>query len=185
MEKDLIRVIDFILNRATEKELTAVRAALDRRLKGKLSIGKSLSDMVSASTSQISERMKIPIDQIQNSVQEIVIRLIKQHAPEITDEQLGVLLDEWIPGARKKSRKKQQGLPADALITMIRQFIAFSLGQMPKDQEATLRREMPDWPEKYWNAFPEQARLTISAFLKGRMDEKDFWNNISGIFSAG
>jgi hypothetical protein len=178
MEKDLIRVIDFILNRATEKELTAVRAALERRSKGKLATGKSLSDIVSASTSTISEQMKIPIDQIKNSVQEIVTRLIKQNAPEITDEQLSVLLDEWVPGSRPKSRKKRPGLPADALVTMIRQFIAFSVGQMPKDQEATLRREMPDWPGQYWNAFPEEIRLSISSFLKGRMDEKNFWKEV-------
>lgn len=178
MEKNLFSVIDFILNRATEKELIAVRAALDRRTKGKLSTGKSLSDMVTSSTSQISEQMKIPIDQIRNSVKDMVLRLIKQNAPEITDEQLNILLDEWMPGTTKKSKKKQSGLPPDALLAMIRQFIAFSVGQMPKEEEATLRKEMPDWPEKYWSAFPEAIQISISSFLKARMDEKDFWKEV-------
>ncbi|MBN2531695.1 MAG: hypothetical protein JXB88_02325 [Spirochaetales bacterium] len=181
MEKNLFGIIDFILNRATEKELVAIKAALDRRTKGKLSSGKSLSDMVTDSTSKISERMKIPVDHIRHSVRDIVIRLIKQNAPDITDEQLSILLDEWVPGSSgKKSKKKQTNLPPDALIAMIRQFIAFSVGQMPEEEEATLRREMSDWPGKYWNAFPEAIRLHISSFLKARMNEKEFWEKVYG-----
>jgi hypothetical protein len=178
LEKNLFTIIDFILNRATEKELIAIKAALDRRTKGKLSTGKSLSDMVTASTSKISEQMKIPMDQIRNSVKDMVVRLIKQNAPDITDQQLAILLDEWVPDSTKKSQKKQSGLPPDALLTMIKQFIAFSVGQMPKEEEATLRREMHDWPEKYWNAFPESIRLRISDFLKARIDEKEFWKQV-------
>lgn len=178
MEKNLFSVIDFILNRATEKELIAIKAAIDRRTKGKLATGKSLSDMVSATTSQMSDRMKIPMDQIRNSVVDMVARLIKQNAPEITDEQLNALLNEWVPETKKKSTKKRSGLPPDVLLTMIKQFIAFSVGQMPKAEEANLRREMPDWPEKYWNAFTEGIQVSISSFLKARIDEKEFWKQV-------
>ena len=178
MEKNLLVIIDFILNRATEKELIAIRAALDRRSKGKLATGKSLSDMVTSTASKMTERMTIPMEQIQSTVRDMVIRLIKQNAPDISDEQLNALLKEWVPDTRKKSGKKEHNIPSDALITMINQFIAFSIGQMPKQKEITLRKEMPDWPEKYWNAFPEAIQISISSFLKGNLNEKDFWNEV-------
>ena len=178
MDKNLIKVIDYILNRATEKELIAVRAALDRREKGKLSTGKSLSDMVTSSTAQIKEQMKVPMEQIRTTVRDMVIRLIKQNAPDITDTQLKALLDEWVPKKKKKTTRNQYNIPHDALITMIRQFIAFSVGQMPKEKDIILRKEMPDWPEKYWNAFPEAIQIIISSFLKGQVDEEDFWKDV-------
>jgi len=178
MNKNLVKILDFILNRATEKEIIAIQAALERRMKGKMATGKSLSDIVSQSSEKMSEQMKVPVEQIHNSVKDMVARIIKQNVPEITDEQLGILLNEWVPGGKKQSHKGSSNLPPDVLMTMIEQFVAFSLGQMPKEEEVTLRREMPAWPEKYWHAFPEPIQVVISSFLKGNMNEKNFWQDI-------
>ncbi|MBN2439688.1 MAG: hypothetical protein JXJ04_00015 [Spirochaetales bacterium] len=179
MEKKLFEVIDFILNHATENELVAVRAAIDRRSKGKLSTGKSLSDMVTASASAFQEQMTVPMNQIRSTVKNMVVRLIKENAPEITDEQLNALVNEWVPDrTKKKTTANRNQIPDDVLITMITQFISFSIGKMKKAEDIKLRNEMPDWPAQYWNAFPETIQMSITAFLRAQIDEEDFWKEV-------
>jgi hypothetical protein len=179
MEKNLYEVLDFILNRATEKDLMAVQAAMDRRAGGKLTTGKSLSDMVTQSAAQFQKQMKVPMDQIRNTVRDMVVRIIRQNAPDIPEDQLNMLVNEWVPDEKKKARSRAQTrVPGDVLITMITQFIAFSVGKMPKKEDMTLRKEMPDWPAKYWNAFPESIQILISNLLKGQINEESFWKEV-------
>jgi hypothetical protein len=115
------------------------------------------------------------------SIRDYAIRIIRQQAPELTDEQIEDLTRAWIPekasGARS-GRKRAGGLnesvPRDLMASMVDQFVSFSLGRMEEEEDNALRREMGAWPDKYWNAFPQVIRLLIKDFLKGEMDETDF-----------
>jgi hypothetical protein len=178
MKDRLTHILDFILNRATEKELFAIKAAIKRREQGVISpAGKSLSDMVTDMSSTIKKQMKVPLDQIRHTVQDLVIRMIKENVPGITDEQLKVLIDEWAPEPEKK-KQGQEKLPPDMMLAMIQQFLAFSLNKMPSSEDAKLRAEMADWPQRYWKIFPVSIQTHISHYLKGTMEEKTFWKQV-------
>jgi len=146
MNKELTEILDYILNKASEKELVAIRAALKRRDNNMITQeGKSLSDMVIDMSSNIREQVNIPLKQIRQSVRDMVVRIVKENAPNITDQQLQILLNEWIP-EKPGITKQENTLPPQILITMIKQFIAYSIGTIPADEEIKLRREMPNWP---------------------------------------
>jgi hypothetical protein len=178
MEEKLFEILDFILNQATEKEIIAIKAALSRRETKSVSpSGKSLNDMVTNMASSMNERLKVPIDGIRNSVKDMVIRIIRENAPEISEDELNSLLAEWVP--QKKKRAKAEGaLPGEAIISMLRSFIAYSLNSMSKIEDAKLRDQLGDWPERYWAAFPESIRALVSRYLKAKIDERVFWNEV-------
>lgn len=73
---------------------------------------------------------------------------------------------------------QESGLPKDLLVTMIEQFIAYSEGRMGLQEQAKLRREIPDWQEVYWKRFPPGIRDSLSLYLKGTIDNEDFWLDI-------
>ncbi len=70
------------------------------------------------------------------------------------------------------------GLPKDLLVTMIEQFISYSEGRMGLQEQAKLRREIPDWQEVYWKRFSAGIRDSLSLYLKGTIDHEDFWLDI-------
>jgi hypothetical protein len=125
------------------------------------------------------------IESLKTSVRDYAIRIIKQQAPELTDEQIEELTGAWIPekhgaaGKRRKSERNQpitdeNSVPRDLLASMVDQFTSFSLGRMEEEEDAALRNEMGPWPDKYWNSFPQVIRLLIKDFLKGEIEESEF-----------
>ncbi|MBN1699477.1 MAG: hypothetical protein JW881_18290 [Spirochaetales bacterium] len=178
MKNNLTVILDFILNRATEKELFAIKEAIKRRERNAAGpSGKSLSDMAAGMSREIGKQMKVPLEQIRHTVRDMVIRMIKENAPEITDEQLDVLLKEWVGEPERKNQPTGR-FPPEMILEMIRQFIAFSINKMPKEEDERLRAAMGDWPERYWQSFPEAVRLLVSRYLKGTLEETVFWKNV-------
>jgi len=76
------------------------------------------------------------------------------------------------------SNLSHSAIPPDLLTAMISQFISFSLRRMKGEEDKALRLEMGDWPEKYWNFFPQSIRLLIADFLNGKMNEANFNNSL-------
>jgi len=64
------------------------------------------------------------------------------------------------------------------LLSMIDQFVSFSLGTMKKSVDDNLRNEIGAWPERYWNAFPPVIRQIVSDYLKGKTSEKDYHSKL-------
>ena len=175
MNEALVQVIDYILNRATEKDMVAIKAALERRENARLTpSGKSLSGMVSGMTESIRQQMKAPLGQIRASVTDMVIRMIKEKVPDISEQQLEAMLAELMPESSRQ-KKAPRALPPEVLHTMIRQFVRYSIGSMLPSEEEKLRQEMGDWPKKYWESFPDPIRQSLSLFLKAEIDEEEFW----------
>jgi hypothetical protein len=175
-DRELYRIVDFILNRATADQLRVVRAALDRRAKDnsyRLSSGnirgmaRSLSDSLAGSLDTMG--------QIKDMTRNFVRELVHRQIPDIPEEHLDLLLDEWIP--ERAQGPTEESLPPDVLHAMVVQFVDFSLGRMSPEFRAELAE---GWQKRYWSVFSEQTRSLIREFLLGSLSESDFWRAIQG-----
>ena len=61
---------------------------------------------------------------------------------------------------------------------MVRQFTAFSTGKMTVAEENELSQAMQGWQNRYWERFSQIIRKLIELYVKGVMNEKDFWEGI-------
>lgn len=171
-DPELVRVLDYILNRCNEKAIDAVGAAVVRRRRDLAMFGSSdVPDpkrMAESMTNQIN--MGASIDGLRKTIQDMAVRIIRQEAPELSDEQIAVLTRAWIPSAQGEAG----GLPQDLLGSMINQFVAYSQGAMGEAEERELREELGSWPARYWKAFPQVVRLIITDYLNGGLSEEEF-----------
>ena len=182
--QELVRTLDYILNRCNERDIEAVAAAIVRRRRdiamyGSMPVAPDPGRLAKELTAQLN--IDGNIEGLKKSVRDYAIRIIRQQAPELTDKQIEELTGSWIPDKASRARigKKKTGgfeesMPRDVLASMVDQFVSFSLGRLEEEEDNALRREMGAWPDKYWNAFPQVIRLLIKDFLKGEMDETDF-----------
>jgi len=176
----LVRTLDFILNRCNERDIEAVAAAVVRRRRdiamyGSMPIAPDPRNLAKEMSSQLN--IEGNIEGLKKSVREYAMRIIKQEVPELTESQLEALTASWIP-SKGSGASSGSGVPQSVLSSMIDQFVSFSLGRMEEEEDRALRAEMGPWPDKYWNAFPQVVRLLITDFLKGEIDEKDFYTRL-------
>ena len=208
--QELVRTLDYILNRCNERDIEAVAAAVIRRRKdiamfGSMPVAPDPRRLAEELTAQLD--LEGNIEKLKTSVRDYAIRIIKQQAPELSDAQINELTRAWIPqnpvqgkqgysgkpaavgrrragGPLRSGGSDETGFPRDLLASMIDQFVSFSLGRMEEEEDEALRREMGPWPDKYWKSFPQVFRLLIKDFLKGEMDEKDFNTRVGLALSA-
>lgn len=185
-ERKLYQIIDFILNHAESHELDVIRAALRRReggdpVEGGASFGQEIGKMANDMAAKVRDQVGASESQIRDTVRGFVRDMIEREAPELRGAQVDELLDEWVPGPETRARKKSspgEGIPADVVLTMVRQFIAFSTGAMTVAEENSLKDAMPEWQNRYWSRFSPTMRKLISLFVKGIMSEHDFWAGV-------
>jgi hypothetical protein len=178
---ELPQALDYILNRCNERDIEVIAAAVVRRRKELAMFGgmPHIPDP-GRMAQELSSQLNIEgsIEGLKKSVRDYAIRIIRQEAPELTDEQIEELTSSWIPGPsagpERSGSRSRTTLPRDLLASMIDQFVSFSLGRMEDEEDEALRKEMGPWPDKYWKSFPQVIRLIITDFLKGEMDESDF-----------
>jgi len=183
--QELVKTLDYILNRCNERDIEAIAAAVIRRrrdiaLFGSMPVAPDPRRLAEELNSQLN--IEGTIEGLKNSVRDYAIRIIKQQAPELTERQIEELTRAWIPEAKSAGSGKKSGadspqenaLPRNVLASMVDQFVSFSLGRMEEEEDKALRKEMGPWPDKYWKAFPQVVRLIITDFLKGEMGESDF-----------
>jgi hypothetical protein len=174
-DPELVRTLDYILNRCTEKALDAVAAAVVRRRRDIALLGPAAMDpkkMAAAMSSQINTGASI--EGLRKTIQDMAVRIIRQEAPELSDEQAAELTRAWIPQAAGRN----DGLPAELLPSMIDQFVAYSRGLMGEAEDRELRKEIGAWPERYWKVFPQVIRLIITDYLNGALIEDEFKGKI-------
>jgi hypothetical protein len=187
-DPELVKVLDYILNRCDEGAIEAVSAAVVRRKRDLAMFGGMgrLPDpkrMAKELASQIN--VNATIDGLTGTVRNMAARIIKQEAPELDDGQVEDLLRAWVPGADRQGSSAGEGIPAGLLLSMVGQFIAYSRGNMDPAEERELRAEIGAWPDRYWKAFPRVVQLIISDYLKGEIDEKEFNARIGAALSLG
>jgi hypothetical protein len=173
-DAELLAVLDYILNRCDEKAIDAVAGAVVRRrrdlalaggaanLPDPRRLAKELSGRVNAAAT---------LDGLRNMVLDMALRIIKQHAPGISNAEASALAAAWIPGGGGGA---ESGLPPAVLLDMVGQFVRFSTGAMRQDEDSRLRQEMEAWPERYWKAFPEVMKRIIKNHLDGATSGAEF-----------
>ncbi len=181
MDNDKLYIIlDFILNQAEVKELDVIDAAVKKRyknLESKGPMGINPEKMAMEVASGISSQVDYSVDQIRDLVKEYARKILHKNAPELTKDQLDELLSAWVSDPAASS-EPDNILPADLLITMIKQFIEYSSGTMSPSEQVKLKKEMGDWPQKYWNKFPSMIKKLISLYLKESLDSDTFWASV-------
>ncbi len=172
----LYPVLDFILNQATSAQLEVISEALRRRsadLPGRE--GLNPRRMAQRLSRNIVQQLGASLD-IPQIARRIVRDLIKSKEPGIQDREVEVLLDNWLPGTRKSA--PPEGLPPDALVSMVATFLAAERGTLSPEES----RDLPaDWKERYWRSFPPEVRQAIEELRRGGMDEARFWAALAGL----
>jgi hypothetical protein len=186
---ELVKVLDYILNRCDEAAIEAVAAAVVRRRRDLSMFGgaQNLPDP-RRTARELSGQINTgaSIEGLRESVRSMAVRIIKQEAPELTDAQIDELTRAWIPGPpRSGEGGSTEKLPQDLLFSMVDQFTAFSQGRMSGAEDKSLRDELGSWPERYWKAFPPVVRLIVTDYLKGETGEKEFRSKLETAVSLG
>jgi hypothetical protein len=186
----LYDVVDFILNQASENDLEVIRAALKRRIEGSdMSgpMGVSPVRLARESAAKVRKQMGASIGQIREMVKQFAAEIIRKDAPELTEAQVKELLDTWVPTDTAQAAERPEGhpaalkdgkLPADAIMSMISQFVAYSTESMSITEQIRLREEIPDWHKKYWEQFSPRVRQLISLHIGGQLDPDTFWERV-------
>lgn len=173
--------VNFIKSHANKQELEILRAALDRRLGVSMPEGIDsidFGDIARKMAADMAGRFSVPgADTINQMTRRIVMGMIKEKEPGISDEHLEVLLERWVPTPGKTSEGKENELPLEALMSMVDQFISYSVGRMPLAEQEALSKHMPEWPKRYWDTFSPETRQLIAEFLHGKCDSKTFWSS--------
>ena len=173
---ELVKAMDYILNRCDEKAIDAVAAAVVRRRRDLAMFGSNVPDvkkMAKEATGQIN--MGASIEGLRETVRNMAVRLIRKEAPELNEEQIAQLTAAWIPN---RASAPTGSIPPDMLIEMIDNFVSFSSGTMSRAEDSKLRKELGVWPERYWNAFPEVIKIIIKDYLNGDIDKKTYRKKI-------
>ncbi|MDX9801365.1 MAG: hypothetical protein RBT69_08530, partial [Spirochaetia bacterium] len=148
-KKELYRIVDFILNKADEGDLEVVGEALKKRLtaRSKSPGGVDINYLAHSMGENISKQVSASKDQLRETIADFVAKTIKQQVPDISDEHLEVLLKEWVADPDTKERNIEKKLPHDVELKMIDQFLRFSSGKMPLEEQSRLRESIPDWQQ--------------------------------------
>jgi hypothetical protein len=185
-DEPLYSVIEYILNRASSEELEVIAEAVKRRQ----SPGKGLGGINPRGMAEnVAEKVKQQLGgmlDVQTISRQIVTDLIRQKEPNISDKELEVLLDNWLPGtarsrreatpAAEQSREQaQERVAPDVLITMISQYVSARQGTLPRQEQDKLPK---NWQSQYWESFPDKVRGQIREHLSGRLSEVEFWNSV-------
>ena len=173
---ELRSILHFIVHQASEAEIASILAALDARIKGgpqdytvdfRRLAGKALEGFAAKFQ---------PVDP-NGMTRRLVASMIKGTEPGISDADLNVLLDTWIPSPAQ-AESTEKAIPVPMLFTMIQQFVGYSTGTLSAADEKELRKSIPDWPARYWEQFAPQTRELISSFLHGNTNKDEFWRSI-------
>lgn len=168
----LMAVLEFILHKATPAELETIAAALERRGNATAG-GMSFRDMASSMTRGLSDRFKMP-DNVNQITRNMVRSMIRQHEPNIPEEHIEALLDQWVPDPEKIKQGQVEKYPPEAVYSMAEQFAQYGIGNMPDREVAELKKAMPDWHEKYWNIFSPVIRNMLAEVIRGQLNLQEF-----------
>lgn len=183
-DAELVRVLDYILNRSDKNTIEAIAAAVVRRKRDLALFGSAGLPDPKTWAHRVAADMNVnaSLAGIRDTVRNMVSELLKREAPELSDQERAELLNAWVPlesaGASGKGHKTAKAgsktLPPDVLTAMVHQFIAYSTGRMPAKEEAALRKELGAWPERYWESFPQLIRSLIGDYIDGTIDDTEF-----------
>ena len=192
-DRDFLFALDYILNRATVREIDAFAAAIERR-QGQIdgvingSIPFTPEEAAKKMSESIYASIDASIDGVRHTFRDYAADILQKEAPELSKDQIISLVDSWIPQSssqRGKNRRASlakngsvQGVPADLLYEMVIQFVSYSLGEMAVKTQRSLTAAMHNWTESYWRRFPAGIKQEIKAFLNGKITSGEFQGHL-------
>ena len=188
---ELMEVLDFILNRCSAKEMDAIDAAVKRR---KNDLGSGMvnpQEFAKKLSRTVSDSINTSISGLQESLKDFAWDLVQKENPNLTEDELNHIVNAMIPdilASKKQSSAaevlrsgkslvvdgKVNGVPVDAMLDMVLQFISFSNGTLPPEQERALCNAVGDWSRSYWQSFPESLQSLIRSYLKQEISGEVF-----------
>jgi hypothetical protein len=176
---ELQAVLDYILNKADAKEFEVITKACERRardIKAFESLGgEGPGAMAKRMAAELQQGVGATMENVRGTVRGFVADIIRKNAPEITEEQLASLLDEYAPPAGAERKKEASSpIPPDALLGMVESFVAYSRGSMPPSRQRELWESSPRWQDEYWAAFPSDVKALVKAYIEDRIDADTF-----------
>ncbi len=197
---ELMTTLDYILNRCTAKEIDAVEAAVKRRRQdiGELSIdpGRYAASM----SASIHESINTSIAGLQENLKDFAWDLVKKENPSLSDEETELIINQMIPDilaskqessaadAIRKGKSlavdgKINGFPQDAMLEMVFQFISYSKGTLPPEEDRALQNALGDWTRTFWKAFPPPLQDLIRSYIKESIDSGTFQQALTMLLS--
>jgi hypothetical protein len=182
LDSGLVQTLDYILNKSDVASIEVLAEAVVRRRRDLMlfdTVG-NMPDpqrMSKEITEKINAGIGSGVESMKKSVQEMILKILKEHAPELNEKQRNELCKAWMPDGIGKNTS-DNALPPDVLLSMIEQFISFSHGEMKESVDKSLRDKMGAWPERYWNGFPPVVRQIITEYLKNKTTDKEFKSKI-------
>lgn len=185
MDKQLYGIIEYILNVADPDDLAVIKAALEKRLNDKRPapvLGLNPAKLAAQSTNGINAQLEGSKKMVKQMAAGFAADIIRQNAPELSEEQVQELLSEFMPesagGRSPRSTRNEealgQNLPAGMIIQMVQQFLDYSEDSMSPAEQIQLENDIPGWKEKYWRSMPGQVQKLVSLYLNGDIDRKRF-----------
>ena len=182
-EETLRLVVRYVLHSASPEDLEVIQAAIERRTgagptQTDTSRPRSMSDIVQSVSQSVAQQLDVDFD-VHDMARRVVSQLIRQNEPSIGDRDLDALLEVWVPETAEQRGERSPGaeaqLPKAVVLSMIRQFVSYSLGTMEEIEKA----ELPEgWIDRYWSAFSTETREAIASLLRGDRDPEDFWRSV-------
>lgn len=188
---ELIKVLDYILNKCTGKELEAISAALEKRKKEQsrfsldpTSFAKNISRAVNQSISQ-------GIAGMQESIKNMAFQMVHKESPDLSEDECEAIVQMMIPDVFEKKHSssaeylasgkslvdkdgKVNGCPANAMREMISTFINYSNGTLRPEEDRALQNALGNWQAVYWKSFPEAIQDLIRKYLKDGISDEVF-----------
>ncbi len=183
-DPELVRVLDYILNRCDEAAIDAVAAAVVRRKKDLALFGATGVPDPTAWAKNVARQASVGagLASVRETVRDMAAAMLRREAPELTDGQIDELLAAWVPDAPEEGGS---ALSADVVASMVDQFVAYSTGTMRKEDEAALRAELGAWPERYWKVFPAVVRSVVTEYLEGRTTGREYRAKLRAALELG
>ncbi|MCL2808998.1 MAG: hypothetical protein FWD24_02895 [Treponema sp.] len=179
----LLQALEYILNDSNEASIEALAEAVTRRRRD-LTLFSAVGEMPDPTrmAKELSDRINAGIgggiESMRKSVQDMIIKILREHAPELNEKQIDELCQAWLPDSTGSKKGATGDFPPDVLLSMVEQFVSFSHGEMKESVDKSLRDQMGAWPQRYWNSFPPVVRQIITDYLKNKIPEKDFKSQI-------
>jgi type III secretion system FlhB-like substrate exporter len=176
-KNELKWAVDYITGKMSPGEIELIKGAIERRMDrdSAPSLKPSGEDHgASEIINSLQKQMDGIADSIRKTTRMVAADLILTSVPDIPDEHLNVLLDQWVPAS--DTYKMGDRIPPEMMYAMVEQFVAYGLGKIPEE-------DLSDYPEgwatKYWDIFPEYIRRFTGLLLLGKIEGDVFWKKIA------
>ena len=132
LDNKIKSIVDDFFQNATPEEIQEFNRLIEERKKRKPIFGSmDINGIASGFADRIKEQIGFTSENVSKMARGIVREMIFQYDPNISEEEIEILLDHWVPGQPKNNEKR---IPNDALAAMVSQFVAYGSGELTEEQ---------------------------------------------------